>query len=83
MNNLLKNHSVKLVHDLMVPTMEDYILKASALADRPTGWASAPLLTPAAGGRDDAPSIDNRGLSDALAQLPGGLSDVSVPTSYT
>ena len=34
MNNLLKNHSVKLVHDLMVPIMEDYILKASALADR-------------------------------------------------
>lgn len=84
MNNLLKNHSVKLVHDLMVPTMEDYILKASALADRLTGWASAPLLTPAAGGRDDAPSIDNQGasqMSPPLQATPDCVSPADIPVT--
>ena len=82
-NNLLKNHSVKLVHDLMVATMEDYILKASALADRLTGWASAPLLTPAAGGRDDAPSIDNQGASQMPSPSYQVASQMSPPLQAT
>ncbi|CAN6299843.1 unnamed protein product [Urochloa humidicola] len=33
-NNLLKNHSVRLNHKLVIPAMEDYISKAAKLADR-------------------------------------------------
>ncbi|CAN6223150.1 unnamed protein product [Urochloa humidicola] len=33
-NNLLKNHSVRLNHKLVIPAMEDYICKAVKLADR-------------------------------------------------
>jgi len=51
--NLLKNHSVKLVHDLVVPSMDDYILKATALADN-LGLESEPLLAPVAVVGDEA-----------------------------
>ena len=51
--NLLKKHSVKLVHDLVVPSMDDYILKATALADN-LGLESEPLLAPVAVVGDEA-----------------------------
>jgi hypothetical protein len=33
-SNLLKNHSVRLNHDLVIPAMGDYIHKAAMLADK-------------------------------------------------
>lgn len=80
MNNLLKNHSVKLVHDLMVPTMEDYILKASALADR-LGVGPAPHSC--CWGRDDAPSIDNQGASQMPSPSYQVASQMSPPLQAT
>ena len=53
MTNLLKNNSVKLVHDLVVPSMDDYILKATVLADN-LGLEPEPLLAPVAVVGDEA-----------------------------
>ncbi|KAG2618292.1 hypothetical protein PVAP13_3NG080003 [Panicum virgatum] len=44
-NNLLKNHSVRLAHDLVLPAMNDYITKALLLADK-LGLDDEPILDP-------------------------------------
>jgi hypothetical protein len=84
-NNLLKNHSVRLSHDLVIPAMDDYIRKAVLLADKLGIDDEPPFPAFQLGNEALSGNTDGAGRAASLggtARLCSVLPDVPVPMAF-